>query len=144
LVRGIAWSKLGSVASISQSGAGLEFRTIRCHPVDGSWDLSEPTLVPQVNPVQDGISLQHLCWSLNGSDLAAIDAVGRVFILTISTFMNKPSLVRSGHTDSTEDLHAVVGAYWLNLLPAQNRPVGHMIHKKKIHALILIRMFSLQ
>jgi mediator of RNA polymerase II transcription subunit 16, fungi type len=76
-----------------------------------------------VNLAQDGLALQHLCWSPNGSDLAAIDAVGRVSILTIGTFMNKPSLARSGHTDPTEDMHAVVGAYWLNLLPVQNRPV---------------------
>ena len=55
--------------------------------------------------------------------MAAIDAVGRISILTISTFMNKPGLARSGHIDPTEDLHAVVGAYWLNLLPVQNRPV---------------------
>ena len=58
--------------------------------------------------------------------MAAIDAVGRVSILTIGTLMNKPSLARSGHTDPTEDLHAVVGAYWLNLLPVQSRPVRQM------------------
>ncbi len=121
--RAIAWSKWGCLASITPDGAGLEFRNPRCHPRDGGWDLSDPTIFPQVTPSLDGGPLRHVCWSPNGSDLAAIDSSGRVSILTLANSLNKPNLVRSSQIDPTEDIHSVVGAYWLNLFPIHQRPV---------------------
>jgi mediator of RNA polymerase II transcription subunit 16, fungi type len=121
--RGVAWSKWGCIASVIGNGKNLEFRNLRCHPRDGSWDVSEPT-VPPFSLSSDNIPFQHLCWSPNGTDLAAIDAAGRISIFTTSTFLNMPNLVRSGQTDPPEDLNAVIGAYWLNVVPPQPRPVG--------------------
>lgn len=123
IFRGVAWSRWGCIASIIENGKNLEFRNLRCHPRDGSWNVSEPTVAP-FNLSSENIPFQHLCWSPNGTDLAVIDAAGRISIFTTSTFLNTPNILRSGQTDPPEDLNAVVGAYWLNVLPPQQRPVG--------------------
>jgi mediator of RNA polymerase II transcription subunit 16 len=115
---------LGSIASITPNGAGLEFRNIRTHPKDGTWEMSGPTTIPQITPSLDGGPLQHLCWGPNGSDLAVIDAAGRIAILTLGHSLNRPNFTRSSQMDSPEELHAVVGAYWLNLSPNTQRPVS--------------------
>ncbi|RAL63790.1 hypothetical protein DID88_003434 [Monilinia fructigena] len=52
--QGIAWSKWGSIASITSNGTGLELRNLRCHPENGVWGLSEPTVIPQLTNNLDG------------------------------------------------------------------------------------------
>ncbi|KAI9737316.1 MAG: mediator complex subunit [Claussenomyces sp. TS43310] len=126
----IAWSKWGSIASIPADGAALEFRSLRCHPRDGTWSLSDPTIFAQSFPSPEGGLLQHLSWSPNGCDLAVVDAAGRVSILTIQTAMNKPSFSRSSQMDTLDELNAVVGSYWLNLLPVSQRPP--LIHRQAV------------
>jgi mediator of RNA polymerase II transcription subunit 16 len=123
--RGIAWSKWGSIASITPNGAALELRNLRCNPENGTWALSEPTPIPPLTTSTDEGLLKHLCWSPTGSELAVIDAAGRVTILTLFSSLNKPALARPHETDPMDDLHAIVGCYWLNLAPfPSNRPVG--------------------
>lgn len=114
--RGIAWSKWGSIASITSNGAALELRNLRCSPEDGSWALSEPSITPPLVNM-DGGPLKHLCWSPTGSELAVIDSAGRVTILAIFASLNKPSISRNCQVDPPDDLHKVVGCYWLNLGP---------------------------
>ncbi len=46
-----------------------------------------------------------------------MDAVGRVAILTFSTNLNRPYQQRTWEADPVDDMHAVVGSYWLPLLP---------------------------
>ncbi|KAK2624763.1 hypothetical protein QTJ16_005956 [Diplocarpon rosae] len=122
--QGIAWSKWGCIASITSNGASLELRNLRCHPTDGSWGLSEPTVTPGFAPPLDGGLLKHISWSPTGSDLAVIDSAGRVTILSVFTSLNKPSLSRSAQADPADDLHGVVGSYWLNLAPyPPQRPI---------------------
>jgi mediator of RNA polymerase II transcription subunit 16 len=118
--RGVAWSRLGSIASFTPNGRTIEFRNLRCHPVDGSWDLSEAT---SSHRHPDAIPYQHLIWSPNGIDLAAIDAAGRISIFNSNLFLNAANMIRDGAVDPADDLNAVVGAYWLNLMPPQMRPV---------------------
>lgn len=124
--RAVAWSKWGSIASIAQGGTSLELRNLRCHPENGTWALSEPSSTPALTMASDGTvqPLKHLCWSPTGSDLAVIDAVGRVSILDVFSSLNKPSLRRDCRLDPADDSYAVVGCYWLNIAayPA-NRPV---------------------
>lgn len=98
-------------------------RNLRCNPRDGVWDLAGPTSLAQITPTLDGGPLQHVLWSPNGSDLAVIDSVGRVTILTIAISLNRPNVYRSGSFDSIDDIHAVVGAYWLNLMPVRQQLV---------------------
>lgn len=104
----------------------MEVRNLRCHPDDGTWALSAPVLTSDVSISAEGGPLKHLSWSPNGSDLAAIDAAGRVTILSVFSTLNKPTLSRLGQVDPSDDLHAVVGSYWLNLstLPNSNRSVS--------------------
>jgi mediator of RNA polymerase II transcription subunit 16 len=130
LDRGIAWSKWGSIAAIASNGAALELRNLRCHPENGSWALSEPTVTPDFSSTRDGGPLKHLSWSPTGSDLAAIDATGRITILAVFSSLNKPSLSRTIQSDPADDLHGIVGCYWLNIAPyPQNRPVGSKVPK---------------
>ncbi|RFU33515.1 hypothetical protein B7463_g2798, partial [Scytalidium lignicola] len=119
----IAWSKWGSIASIAPNGATLELRNLRCSPENGDWALSEPTLTHQLSNELDGGPLKHLCWGPSGSELAVIDSVGRITILSLFSSLNKPTLSRQCQVDPVDDLHAVVGCYWLNLAPyPANRP----------------------
>lgn len=121
--QGIAWSKWGSIASITANGTALELRNLRCDPENGAWALSEPTVTPSFSTAMEGGPLKHLSWSPTGSDLAAIDAAGRVTILSVFSSLNKPVLSRIGQGDPSDDLHAVVGSYWLNLASfPPNRP----------------------
>jgi mediator of RNA polymerase II transcription subunit 16 len=121
--RGMAWSKWGCLASITADCRGLEFRNLRAHPRDGSWGMSEANVLPMVTPALDGGPLKHLCWSSNGSDLAVIDSAGRIAILTTGNFINKPNFTRSSQMDPIDELHSIVGAHWLNILPSHIRPV---------------------
>ncbi|RYP53448.1 hypothetical protein DL768_001593 [Monosporascus sp. mg162] len=116
--RGIAWSKTGTIASIAPDGQSLELRYLRADPKDGTWGLSEPTpLAPWPNLA--GGPLVHLSWgpAVTSSELAVIDAVGRVLIFNFGLNLNRPTLTRRWDTDPIDDLHAVVGTYWLNLVP---------------------------
>lgn len=124
LDRGIGWSKWGSVAAIASNGAALELRNLRVNPENGSWALSEPTVTPNFSSAMDGGPLKHLSWSPTGSDLAVIDAAGRITILAIFSSVNKPSLSRACQPDPADDLHGIVGCYWLNIAPyPPSRPV---------------------
>lgn len=114
LYRGIAWSKWGSIASITSNNDSLEFRNLRCNPEDGTWGLSDPTPYPSPS---EAVPLKHLCWSPTGSELAVIDSAGRISIVGIFATLNKPALSRSGLQDPLDDLHKVVGCYWLNMAP---------------------------
>lgn len=124
--RSIAWSKWGSIASINANSTGLDLRNLRCHPKTGSWGLSEPHPTPALSTSSDGGLLKHLCWSPTGSELAVIDAAGRVTILAIFSSLNKPTLSRPCHSDPSDDLHGVVASHWLSAAPyAQNgRPAS--------------------
>ncbi|KAH6719322.1 mediator of RNA polymeras-like protein II transcription subunit 16 [Leptodontidium sp. MPI-SDFR-AT-0119] len=113
----IAWSKWGSIASIASNGSALELRNLRCHPDDGMWALSEPTVTPNFSSSLDGGPLKHISWSPTGTDLAVIDAAGRVTILSVFSSINKPSLSRPCQVDPADDLHGVVGSFWLNQAP---------------------------
>ncbi|KAK7753742.1 Mediator of RNA polymerase II transcription subunit 16 [Diatrype stigma] len=119
--RGIAWSKTGTIASIVPGGQSLELRYIRADPKDGTWGLSEPTpFVPWPNLA--GGPIVHLSWSPmnSSSELAVVDAVGRVLIFSVGANLNRPTLIRRWDSDPVDDLHAVVGTYWLNVKPSNS------------------------
>jgi mediator of RNA polymerase II transcription subunit 16 len=129
--RGIAWSKWGGIASIASNGAALELRNLRVHPDNGSWSLSEPSTTPNFASSLDGGPLKHLSWSPTGCDLAVIDASGRVTIMSVFSSLNKPSMSRPCSIDPADDLHAIVGSFWLNVAPYPlNRPVCQVLSLK--------------
>ncbi|KAI8282416.1 hypothetical protein K4K60_003596 [Colletotrichum sp. SAR11_57] len=116
-LRGVAWSRSGAIASVSPDGRSLETRFLRSHPDNGEWGLSEPTKVELVS-TNPSSPIVHLAWASTASpELAVIDATGRVSILTYSINLNRPFATRKWDHEPCDDLHAVVGCYWLALAP---------------------------
>ncbi|KAG5938554.1 hypothetical protein E4U53_007984, partial [Claviceps sorghi] len=113
----VAWSKSGTIASITPDGQSLELRFLRCHPDDGTWDVSEATTCDLVKGAP-AIPLVHLEWGpTNSPELAVIDAAGRVAVVTFGISLNHPFLTRKWDTESVDHLHAVSGCYWLPVSP---------------------------
>jgi len=117
-VRGIAWSKQGTIAAIGADGRSVDLYFLRVHPKDASWGLSEPTPFAQFGSNFQGGPIVHLAWAATGSpELAVVDSVGRISVLTFSMTLNRPYQLRAWDADPVDDLHAVVGSYWLPLIP---------------------------
>ncbi|KAK5652559.1 hypothetical protein OQA88_10320 [Cercophora sp. LCS_1] len=124
----IAWSRQGTIASVTKDGTSIDLRFLSCHPDNGSWDLSAPTPCNIPSPSPGGIPISHLAWAPTSSpELAVIDAVGRISILSFSITLNRPYFSRRWDSDPTDDLHAVVGCYWVPLLVPSNRQY-HVMH----------------
>ncbi|KAI2621233.1 RNA polymerase II mediator complex subunit Sin4 [Hypoxylon sp. NC1633] len=116
---GIAWSKSGTIASISPDSQKLQLRYIRAGSKDATFSLSEPTSIAPWGSLPAG-PLVHLCWGPSNSELAVVDAGGRVFMLSFSANLNRPSLLRKWDADSSDDLQAIVGTYWLHVMSNPN------------------------
>ncbi|KAG6039308.1 hypothetical protein E4U41_002977 [Claviceps citrina] len=109
----VAWSRSGTIASLTPDGQSLELRFLRCHPDNGTWDLSEATTCDLVKG-QPAVPLVHLEWGpTNSPELAVIDAAGRVVVVTLGISLNHPFPTRKWETDSVDHFHAVSGCYWL-------------------------------
>ncbi|KAF4984834.1 hypothetical protein FZEAL_62 [Fusarium zealandicum] len=122
----VAWSRTGTIASITPDGQNVELRYLRRHPYNGSWDISDPTTCHLVKGTP-AIPIVHLVWAGTSSpDLAIIDAVGRVTIVSFSISLNHPFLQRKWDTDPVDDVHAVVGAYWLSIAPSNQQSYNVM------------------
>lgn len=115
--RTVAWSRAGTIASISADGLSLELRMLRALPSNGSWSLTEPTVTDLVKGTV-GNPLVHLEWSPTSiPDLAVFDSVGRVFIMNFPVNLNSPLPNRKWDADSVDDLNAIVGCHWLPVAP---------------------------
>lgn len=113
--RRLAWSRVGSLAQITQNGLGVSLQHLVCKPEDGKWDLSEESPIEAIPHLHKGQKLTHLSWSPTGSELAVVDANGRISVLIMSLAMNNILVLRSPSKDLEDDLNAPVGMYWLNL-----------------------------
>ncbi|KAI9840522.1 MAG: mediator complex subunit [Thelocarpon superellum] len=111
----VAWSKIGNIAYINRLGDGIILRNYVCHPEDGKWGLTEECPIPQLPPAPEGQSYVHLGWSHSGSELAVVDTMGRVAILSVAVAMNRFLLSRPGDTLQEDDLGAVAGMIWLQV-----------------------------
>lgn len=138
--QGIAWSRQGTIAVIAKDGMSIDLRFIRCKPDDGDWELSEsnswsavsltpsppgPSPSSPVSLASAGAPFVHLAWAPTSTyELAVIDALGRISILTFSISLNRPYQTRRWDADLVDDLHAVVGCYWLPLGMQPNKQVS--------------------
>lgn len=115
LLRAVAWSKSGVIASISPDGKSVQVRVPRADPADGSWVLGEPTTIDLITATSSN-PIVHLAWApTTAHELAVIDATGRVAIVAFTGALNRPYPTRKWDDDHVDDLHAVVGCFWLNL-----------------------------
>ncbi|KAJ8127316.1 hypothetical protein O1611_g6320 [Lasiodiplodia mahajangana] len=114
------WSKGGTIASIAPDGQSLELRYLRANPTDAAWELSEPKVITPWQNLNGG-PVVHLSWGPANSELAVVDAVGRVLLLNFNSDLNRPHVSRRWDGDAVDDLHTIVGTYWLNQLPANSR-----------------------
>ncbi|KAM0343821.1 hypothetical protein ACHAPU_008090 [Fusarium lateritium] len=124
----VAWSRTGTIANITSDGQNVELRYLRRSPDDGSWDLSEPTTCPFVKG-SPTIPIVHLSWAGTSiPDLAVIDAVGRVAVVSFSISLNHPFVQRRWDADPIDDVHAIVGSYWLNVAPTSNQQAYNVMY----------------
>ncbi|PHH87861.1 hypothetical protein CDD83_8302 [Cordyceps sp. RAO-2017] len=130
----VAWSRSGTIASLTPDGLALQLRFLRCHPDNGSWDLSEPTTCELIKGSL-ATPLVHLEWGATSSpELAVIDAVGRVAIASFPISLNQPWVTRKWDADTVDDSHAIVGCYWLAVAPSsQQKPYNIMYGPAKKH-----------
>ncbi|KAI0128050.1 RNA polymerase II mediator complex subunit Sin4 [Hypoxylon sp. NC0597] len=117
--QGVAWSKTGTIASITPDGQQLQLRYIRADNKDAVFSLSEPTTFTPWASLPGG-PLVHLTWGPVNSELAVIDAVGRVLILSFHVNLNRPMLSRKWDSDPLDDSQSIVGTYWLPNMPVAN------------------------
>ncbi|GJN83792.1 mediator complex subunit [Purpureocillium lilacinum] len=123
----VAWSRTGTIATLTPDGQTLQLRFLRCNPSNGSWDLSEPTTCDLVKG-SPTVPLVHLEWGATSSpDLAVVDAVGRVAIVSFPIALNHPFITRKWDADTVDDGHALVGSHWLAVAPTnQQKPYNVM------------------
>ncbi|KAL5594513.1 hypothetical protein BROUX41_001439 [Berkeleyomyces rouxiae] len=121
----IAWSRFGTVASISPDGKAVELRFLRIDCDTGEWGLSEPTTSELVHGI-DNIPLIHLAWAATKNpELAVFDVLGRVTILSFVS-LNNAGYSRKWVSDSLDDLNSVVGCHWLTPIPPARQ--YHILH----------------
>lgn len=130
------------MASVTPDGKSVQVRLLRADPADGNWGLSEPTTVDSITASTSN-PIVHLAWAgTNNHELAVIDAAGRVAILAFSIYLNRPFINRKWDLDHVEDLHAIVGCFWLNLAQQQKnvsksmRTIGICLNSDRICSII--------
>lgn len=114
LARKIAWSRLGCIAYISADGLRVYVLHLQCRPSDGKWVLSGESPLMPVSETHGGNMLVHLSWNETGSELAVVDASGRISIYSISIALNSITGLRQASFDSGDEGSQVVGLMWLN------------------------------
>lgn len=123
VLRRIAWSNMGTIASISPDGLSVQARFLRANPENGVWGLSEPTTFYRINAAQSN-PIVHLAWSeTDKPHLAVIDYHGRVDIFSVGPALNSHALRRARESDNVCDYGGVVACHWLQ--PASRQKLFH-------------------
>ena len=119
LARKLVWSKNGCIAYVTRDGCSVVVRNLMCDSSNGQWRLSKEYLVDNVATTHNEQHIVHLSWSHYGTDLAVVDAFGRISIYSMFMAINRLSLYRRCVSDPEDNLSAVVGVTWLHI----DRPV---------------------
>ncbi|KAK4173010.1 putative mediator of RNA polymerase II transcription subunit 16 [Triangularia setosa] len=143
--QGIAWGRLGSIACISKDGMFVDIRYIRCNPENGEWDMNDPSssgtvslghsLSSFISLPSAGAPIVHVAWAptTHMPDLAVIDGLGRITILTFPLQINRPYPARKWDADPVDDLHSVVGCHWLPIGNAASQNRGFLTQCSGAH-----------
>jgi len=127
LIRSIAWSKSGTIASISPDSCSVQVSFLRADPSDGCWGLSQPSTFDRLTATPSN-PIVHLAWSeASPPQLAVIDSIGQVAILTFSETLNDPTISRRWDGEYLPaGNNEVVGCVWLQPPPAlkESQPDG--------------------
>jgi hypothetical protein len=108
----VVWSRggVGHIAQIREDGHSIDLSCLVFDPGSLTWTLSPK----QTETVGLG-ELNSLAWSPTGSDLAVVDARGRLSILRPQQGASNRFLpVRSGLLDEVDELGQVIGLHWLS------------------------------
>ncbi|KAI6785601.1 Mediator of RNA polymerase II transcription subunit-like protein [Emericellopsis cladophorae] len=120
----IAWSKIGTIASITPNGQEIEIRYLHTRPDNGEWDLSDPIVSPLLRGSPEN-PLVHLEWAeTNNPELAVFDNTGRVAIIVFAHTVNQSWLTRSWNDDAVDAAQAIAGSYWLPVNPSTGGGAG--------------------
>ncbi|KAK0669411.1 putative mediator of RNA polymerase II transcription subunit 16 [Cercophora samala] len=143
--QGIAWGRLGSIACVSKDGMSVDIRYIRCNPENGEWDLNDPSSSGTVSLGHSpssfislpsaGAPIVHVAWAptTHMPDLAIIDGLGRITILSFPLQINRPYPARKWDVDPVDDLHSVVGCHWLPIGNAASQNRGFLTQYSAAH-----------
>ena len=74
--------------------------------------------IPQAH---DDFPFVHISWGHIGTDLAVLDAAGRIFIFTNMYALGRMMMTRVSTIDQEDEMGAVVGMHWLSITPHQQR-----------------------
>lgn len=115
--RKIAWSNHGAIANISREGDAVTVHGyIQEQPL--SFGLTEPVQIDTA-PVHLHQEIVHISWSQSGTELAVVDAAGRITVYKTSIALNRLEGVGKFVPDQSDTSAAFVGLEWL----CPNRPV---------------------
>ncbi|OCL01533.1 hypothetical protein AOQ84DRAFT_443946 [Glonium stellatum] len=116
----IAWSKSGCVASITPDGRGVNLRPFFRNSSDGKWILGEeiPLKLPQAH---EDFPFVHISWGHIGTDLAVLDAAGRIFVFTSIFALGRMVMTRAPAMDQEDEMGAVIGMHWLSIIPHHSK-----------------------
>ncbi|KAL9621962.1 MAG: hypothetical protein Q9160_003624 [Pyrenula sp. 1 TL-2023] len=133
----LSWSKPGCLACISHDGTKVKLRHLFCDPEVRKWGLSEDYSIENAVGLDGRHRIVHAQWNSTGTDLAVVDAAGRVAAFTITyTAVNAVNAVRSVVQDQEDDQGGVVGMMWLNadrMAAAKPMPYVRYASKEKSH-----------
>lgn len=120
LNRKIAWSKNGTVASITQEGYGVLLKIHSRNPTTGKWELGKETSL-DIPSGHDEFPFVHLSWSHLGNDLAVMNSAGHVMIFSCAMLLDRMTLTRTNQAQSEADMDPVVGMHWLAMIPYEQK-----------------------
>ncbi|PHH76275.1 hypothetical protein CDD82_4064 [Ophiocordyceps australis] len=124
----VAWSRLGTIASVTADGQLLQLRFLRCSPDNGSWGMSEATACEQIRGSRL-TRIVHVEWASTSSpELAIIDSRGHVAIASFPIALNQLFVARNWSPDQPDDCNPIVGCYWLPVAPPHQQKPYHVIY----------------
>ena len=126
--RKLAWSKIGSIAHITQDGKGVHLGSLLYKPAARSWtheSHEDPLLADQLSKIYKGRELATIGWSPSGLELAIVDIYGRLSIFTIFIPINRLAPMKAWTADPDDHGNSVVGMLWLN----SKRQLGAQFHQ---------------